>query len=79
MGAFTLTAQASSRSTCGGMELGLTDDFGDVTMADLTRLPVVSAEDQSSSGRKMCGATHALQIGVAASRSPRGIGTLRSG
>ncbi|HEY4189251.1 MAG TPA: hypothetical protein VGM28_02430 [Candidatus Limnocylindrales bacterium] len=35
--------------------------------------------DQSSSGRKMCAAAQALQIGMAESRSPRGIGTLRSG
>jgi hypothetical protein len=35
--------------------------------------------DQSSSGRKMCGAEQELQIGAAASRSPNGIGTLRSG
>jgi hypothetical protein len=34
---------------------------------------------QSSSGRKMCGAEQVLQIGAAASRSPSGIGTLRSG
>ena len=34
---------------------------------------------QSSSGRKMCGAMQALQIGMADSRSPRGIGTRRSG
>ena len=30
------------------------------------------AGGQSSSGGKMCGAAHALQIGIAASRSPRG-------
>jgi hypothetical protein len=34
---------------------------------------------QSSSARKMCGAVQALQIGVAAGRSPRGIGRRRSG
>ena len=34
---------------------------------------------QSSSGRKMWAAVQALQIGVAVSRSPRGIGIRRSG
>ena len=34
---------------------------------------------QSSSGRKMCAAAHALQIGMAESKSSRGIGTFRSG
>ena len=37
------------------------------------------ARGQSSSGRKMCGAVHALQIGIAASRWPSGIGSRRSG
>jgi hypothetical protein len=45
----------------------------------LADLPESGGACQSSSGRKMWGATHALQIGVAASRSPRGIGTFRSG
>jgi hypothetical protein len=36
-------------------------------------------EGQSSSGRKMCGAVQELQIGVAVSRSPSGIGRRRSG
>lgn len=51
-----------------GTELGL-------QAASLT-FPSVA---QSSSGRKMCGATQLLQIGVAEARSPRGMGTLRSG
>ena len=34
---------------------------------------------QSSSGRKMCAAVQELQIGSADSRSPKGIGTRRSG
>ena len=34
---------------------------------------------QSSSGRKMCAAVQALQIGVAVSRSPRGMASRRSG
>ena len=34
---------------------------------------------QSSSARKMCAAVQALQIGRLVSRSPRGIGTRRSG
>jgi hypothetical protein len=36
-------------------------------------------EGQSSSGRKMCAAVQELQIGVAVSRSPSGIGRRRSG
>ena len=51
----------------------------DVHRAALTGAAGTRGRGQSSSGRKMCGAAHALQIGVAASRSPRGIGTFRSG
>lgn len=59
-----------------GTELGL-------QTASLTWIPTARAErvqpGQSSSGRKMCGAVQALQIGVADSRSPNGIGSFRSG
>ena len=41
--------------------------------------PDRGAGPQSSSGRKMCGAMQELQIGVADSRSPSGIGNFRSG
>ena len=61
----------------GGTELGL--QTASLTLATDLAPPHAGGDVQSSSGRKMCGATHALQIGVAASRSPRGIGTLRSG
>jgi len=51
----------------------------DLASSGIECLASRQAAGQSSSGLKVWGATQALQIGVAASRSPRGIGTFRSG
>ena len=47
--------------------------------ANRGRKPGATRAGQSSSGRKMCAAVQALQIGVAASRSPSGSGSLAIG
>ncbi len=61
-----------------GTELGL--QVASLALPRLSWMTVPSCRvDQSSSGRKMCAAVQLLQTSIATSRSPMGIGTLRSG
>jgi len=65
----------------GGHRTRLTDRLADAPLSrpDRPRREQAWTAPQSSSGRNVCGAVQVLQIGVAASSDPRGIGTRRSG